>query len=208
MTNTMRNFWIGITAAFLLVFASMGQAKEAPDVLLKRVTQDLIVELRKQDKTLRDNSDNIYPIIDRILVPYIDWHAMAQWVVGRNAWMKASDAQKKQFSNEFKDLLIRTYASTLRAYNNQTIEYFPLRGSAQGKTRVQVASRILESGREPIRVNYRLADKGDSWKVYDISIEGVSLLRGFQQQFSQEIQQGGLDNLIKRLHQHNEKPLK
>src|SRR5262249_4358104 len=154
------------------------------DVLLKRVTQELITVLRKEDVSLRKNPDHIYDIIDRVLVPYIDWEAMAQWVIGRNAWMSATPAQRKQFAHEFKDLLIRTYASTLRAYKNQTIEYLPVRGGVQDKNRVQIASLIKEPGRESIKVNYRLADKGSSWKVYDISIEGVSLLKGFQAQFA------------------------
>lgn len=190
-----------------LLFAAPLQAKESPDAMLKNVTQNLITELRQQDKSVRQNPAHIYDIINRILVPHVDWEAMAQWVIGRSAWTQATPAQRKAFAKEFRDLLIRTYASTLRAYNNQTIEYLPIRGGVQGK-RVQISSTIKEPGREPIRVTYRLADKGADWKVYDISIEGVSLLKGFQAQFAPEIRQSGLDALIQRLHQHNEKPLK
>lgn len=192
---------------FFFAGANSVLAKESPDDLLKRVTQDLISALRQQDQALRENPDHIYKIIDEILVPYVDWHAMAQWVIGRQAWERATEEQRTKFSNEFKDLLIRTYASTLRAYNNQTIEYLPIRDGS-GKQRVQVASRIKEPGRDPIKVAYRLVDKGDSWKVYDISIEGISLLKGFQSQFSDEIHQHGIDALIRRLHAHNEKPLR
>ncbi len=198
--------YIGMT--LFLFWSNAVHAKEAPDVLLKRVTQELITVLRQEDSSLRKNPDQIYAVIDKILVPYVDWEAMSQWVVGRSAWMNASATQRQQFSKEFRDLLIRTYASTLRAYNNQTIDYSPIRGGVQGKNRIQIASFIKEPGREPIRVNYRLADKGSSWKVYDISIEGVSLLKGFQAQFAPEIRQSGIDSLIKRLHQHNEKPLR
>lgn len=181
---------------------------EAPDLMLKRVTQELITALRQHDSDLQSNPNHIYPIIDKILVPHIDWDAMAHWVVGRNAWDRSTQAQRVRFSKEFKDLLVRTYASTLRAYNNQTIEYLPIRGGIEGKNRVLVASLIKENGREPIKVTYRMALKGNTWLVYDISIEGVSLLKGFQSQFEQEVRQKGLDSLSDRLHHHNEKPLR
>jgi phospholipid transport system substrate-binding protein len=197
-----------ILILFILAMPLKVIAQEDPDILLKRVTNELVFALREQDKLLKQNPDKIYDIIDQILVPHVDWHSMAQWVVGRHAWQRASEADRKQFANEFKDLLIRTYASTLRAYNNQTIEYLPIRGGFAGKDRVQVSSRIKEPGRESIRVNYRLVNKGNAWRVYDITIEGVSLLKGFQSQFAEEAQRGGLKPLIKRLHTHNEKPLR
>ena len=192
--------------SLMLTFTAF--AAEAPDTMLNRVTQEMITALRNHDAELRSNPNRIYPIIDKILVPHIDWDAMAHWVVGRNAWDSASDGQRQRFSKEFKDLLVRTYASTLRAYNNQTIEYLPIRGGIAGKNRVLVASLIREPNREAIKVTYRMAKKGDTWLVYDISIEGVSLLKGFQSQFAQEVQQKGLDSLSDRLHQHNEKPLR
>ncbi|MBS0286207.1 MAG: ABC transporter substrate-binding protein [Proteobacteria bacterium] len=202
-----------VSRIVMMLFACLLMTKafaepEAPDVMLKRVTQEMIGALKEHDKDLRNHPEHIYPIIDRILVPHIDWDAMAHWVVGRNAWARASEQQRARFSKEFKDLLVRTYASTLRAYNNQTIEYLPIRGGIGDKNRVQVSSLIRESGREAIRVNYRVGKQADEWLVYDISIEGVSLLKGFQAQFEQEIQQKGLDSLSDRLHQHNEKPLR
>ncbi len=202
-----------IVSRLMMLFLAFGiatqvLAQEDPDLMLKRVTQEMISALKQDDKDLKSNPNKIYPIIERILVPHIDWDAMAHWVVGRNAWSRASDAQRARFSKEFKDLLVRTYASTLRAYNNQTIEYLPIRGGIQGKNRVQVSSLIRENGREPIKVTYRMGKQGDTWLVYDITIEGISLLKGFQSQFAQEIQQKGLDSLSERLHQHNEKPLR
>lgn len=182
--------------------------KESPEVLLKRITQELTSELRRDNVKSSTNSAQLYKVIDRILVPHVDWEAMSQWVLGRDAWLKATTLQRQEFSEEFKDLLIRTYASTLKAYNNQTIEYLPIRGGMEGKSRVQIASYIREPGREPIKVSYRLANKGQDWKVYDITIEGISLLKGFQSQFAPEVRQGGVTGITKRLHQHNEKPLR
>lgn len=189
-------FWLGLSVA---------QAKEGPEKLLDRVTQEMIDSLKRHDAELKKDPELIYKIVNKIIVPYIDWPAMSGWVVGRQAWGSASESQRNDFIQEFKTLLIHTYASTLRAYNDQVVDYLPIRGGVQGKTRVVVSSLIKEPGRQPIRVTYRMADKGDTWKVYDISIEGVSLLKGFQSQFSNEIQQGGIEKLLQRLRKHNEK---
>lgn len=205
MHSTVRTLYLVIILLFS--FNSVALAQEQPDVMLQRVTQEMISALRQNDQALQQHPEKIYGIIETILVPHIDWVAMSRWVVGRNAWQNASDASKQRFVKEFKELLIRTYASTLRAYNNQTIDYLPIRGGIQGKPRVQVGSLIKEPGREPIRVSYRLVNKGANWQVYDITIEGVSLLKGFQSQFATEIQQNGLDKLIDHLREHNEKPL-
>lgn len=206
MHSTVRQLYLVVLILFGLCGAVM--AEEQPDAMLQRVTNEMIDALRHHDKTLQQKPEKIYDIIETILVPHIDWIAMSRWVVGRGAWESATEDQKKRFVGQFKELLIRTYASTLRAYNNQTIDYLPIRGGVQGKPRVQVGSLIKEPGREPIRVSYRLVNKGSDWQVYDISIEGVSLLKGFQSQFATEIQQDGLEKLIEHLREHNEKPLK
>jgi len=191
-----------------ILWLGIAQAKAAPDVMLKQVTQQLVGELRSQDALLKRNPNHIYTIINTVLVPHLDWSTMSKWVLGRQVWMNATVDQKRRFTAEFRELLIRTYASTLQAYNNQTIEYLPLRSGYAGRTRVQIESRILEPGREPIRVSYRLADRGNAWQVYDISIEGVSLLKGFQQQFAEEMQKGGVEHLIQTLARHNRKQIK
>lgn len=200
-------FYVFSFLFFLCMLNATACAKADPDVLLKQITQELLTTLRSEEAQIQAAPNRLYAIIDKILVPYVDWDAMSHWVIGRSAWAQASDLQRQRFSQAFKKLLIRTYASTLRAYRNQTIEYLPVRGGIDGKSRIQVSSLIKEPGRETIRVTYRLADKGTQWKVYDIAIEGVSLLKGFQAQFATELKQNGLDKLIQRLQQHNEKAL-
>lgn len=203
-----------IASRFLLVlllvqtvFVKQVVAAESPDVMLNRITKDMLTTLRDRDDELRTKPNLIFEIIDKILVPHVDSMGMARWVAGRHAWSKANQSQRIRFANEFRDLLIRTYASTLIAYNNQTVEYLPIRGDVANKRRVQVNSLIREPGKDPIKVAYRLISKANGWKVYDISIEGVSLLKGFQSQFSTEIQQKGIESVIKRIQEHNKKPL-
>lgn len=181
---------------------------ERPERLLERVTDQMISTLKRHHEHLKRNPQGVIEIIDKILVPHVDEQAMARWVAGRNAWQKATQKQRVLFTNEFRDLLIRTYASTLMEYDNQRIEYLPIRGGVQGKKRVQVASIIREPGRDPINVTYRMVAKSNDWKVYDISIEGVSLLKGFKSQFSQEIERQGMERVINRMKEHNKKPIK
>jgi len=196
-----------ICSLFFLVVSGKLFSQQQPEIMLKDITAELITELKNKNTEIRQHPNHINSIIERLLAPHVDWHTMSQWVVGRQAWDQASESQRNQFVKEFKDLLVRTYASTFRAYNDQKIVYMPVRGGIDGKDRVQISSEILQSGREPIRVSYRLIRKGDTWLVYDIVIEGVSLLKGFQEQFSAVLQQEGLGGLTKKLCRHNEKPL-
>lgn len=198
---------IFLSLFFILFNVDVVAAIEPPDRLLDRVTQEMISALKRNDRALKQNPDRIIQIIDTILVPHMDSVSMARWVAGRQAWQQASSSERTQFVNEFRDLLVRTYASSLLSYNNQEIEYFPVRGG-YNKKRVMVNSVIRERGKESVRVSFRLLNRSANWKVYDISIEGVSLLKGFQSQFSNEIRQYGMEHVIKRIKEHNRKPIK
>lgn len=192
---------------YLLVGSAYAYAIERPEILLEEVTQEMLVALKRNDSQIKKDPQRLVQIIEDILVPHVDIYDMSRWVVGRNAWLKASNSQKQRFAKEFKNLMIRTYASSLTAYSDQTIVYKPVRGDVSNKKRVQVSSQILESGRAPINVTYRLVQKQDKWRVYDIIIEGVSLLKGFKSQFAQDIQQSGLDTVIDKMSSHNQKPI-
>lgn len=188
------------------VFASVF-AMERPEVELKTVTDQMLSALKRENKAIQDNPQRLVTIIEKILVPHVDIYDMSRWVVGRNAWLKATPTQKAQFSKEFKNLLIRTYASNLTAYNDQVIEYLPVNDDAAKKSRVLVSTLIEQEGREPIHVSYRLRNSGGKWMLYDINVEGVSLLAGFKAQFESDIQESGIDSVIEKMQTHNDKPL-
>jgi phospholipid transport system substrate-binding protein len=118
-------------------------------------------------------------------------------VLGKH-WNRASPEQQEAFQREFRSLLLRTYATALSKYRNQTIDYKPLR-SQPGDTDVTVKTEILQPGGQPVAVDYALEKSGDNWKVYDIVIEGVSLVTNYRSQFSNEIKQSGMDGLIQKL---------
>lgn len=198
--------WLGI---FLMmwVFFSSAFAIQRPEVELKSVTDQMLSALKRESGTIENNPNRLFVIVNNILVPHVDIDDMSRWVIGRNAWMKATPAQRSEFSKAFKNLLIRTYSSNLTAYTNQTIEYLPVRDDVAAKNRVQVATLIKSSNRDPIRVSYRLKKMSDKWMLYDISVEGVSLLRGFKAQFEPEAQSAGISAVIQKIKNHNEKPV-
>jgi phospholipid transport system substrate-binding protein len=122
-------------------------------------------------------------------------------VLGRN-WKTASKEQQTQFVNEFRTLLVRTYSSALAKYRNQTINYKPMRAGA-GDTDVTVKTEIVQPGGPPVLVDYSLHKEDDGWKVYDVVIEGVSLVTNYRGQFANEIKQGGMEGLIQKLADKN-----
>ena len=194
IANPKRNWMLVFFLGIGLLFCSrlVGASLEKPEVMLQHVTQQMLDALRENESLLKTNPEKIVDLVDDILVPHFESQDMAKWVVGRNAWLQASSDQRKQFTDEFKVLLIRTYATTLTAYTNQTVIYLPVRGDYTTKKRIQVSSIIRDPGKESIKIAYRLVQRDNQWKVYDIIIEGVSLLKGFQSQFSPDIQQYGL----------------
>jgi phospholipid transport system substrate-binding protein len=182
-----------------------GSAPADPLALLQSVTQEVLAELKAEQETIKADPRKVQALINRVMLPQVDIDGMSQWVVGRTAWNQASSEQQQAFIGQFRHLILNTYANTLSAYHNQTIEYFPMREPVADKVRVQVISVIREPSKEPINVVYRLVKKPEGWKVYDIIIEGISLLKGFQAQFAEDIQSKGLTKVTEDLRVHNQK---
>lgn len=191
--------------AVLWVWVPYALAIERPEVELKSVTDQMLSALKEESNSINKNPNRLFMIVNNILVPHMDIEDMSRWVIGRNAWMKATPLQRAKFSTAFKKLLIKTYSSNLTAYSNQIIEYLPVREDMTTKSRVQVLTLIKSAAHEPVRVAYRLKKMGDKWMLYDISVEGVSLLRGFKAQFEPEAQASGLEAVIQKIQTHNEK---
>jgi phospholipid transport system substrate-binding protein len=191
----------------LVSFLGLAHAETRPESILDTATKSMLSTLKSNKQDLRRNPSKLYTVVDSILVPHVDTEYMAKWVVGRQHWSAATPGQRQQFIVEFKKMVVRSYASSLLAYSNQVVTYYPIKGDIQGKNKVQVSSIIRQPNGEKINVAYRLLRAGDSWKVYDIIIEGVSLLQGFQSQFADDLRAAGLEQLINKLHTHNSKPL-
>lgn len=189
-------------ATLSLLFASnVLYAGIGPDELVKKTSEDVIAVVKSDKDIQAGNQEKIFKLAEEKILPNFNFEKVSRMVLGKN-WTKATPEQKTAFQQEFKTLLLRTYATALSKYKNQVIEYKPLR-MEDGASNATVKTSILQEGGQPIAVDYALEKKADDWKVYDIVIEGVSLVTNYRSQFAQEIRQNGLDSLIKKLAEKN-----
>lgn len=179
-------------------------AVEDPVKMLKSVSDSVLKALKDNGTALDANPNKIYDFVDKLIIPYVDFNEMSTWVAGRTVWGKASEKMRDDFVKEFQILVVRTYAIALRNYRNETVYFAPQKVDLT-KDRIQITSTIVRTSKENINLNYRLVKHENKWLVYDIIIEGVSILQGFQAQFTNEIRQKGLDKVIAQIKEHNKK---
>ena len=186
----------------VLSFASANvYSNIGPDELVRKTADD-VISIIKQDKDIQAGDTNkIYKLAEEKILPNFDFERISRLVLGK-AWRKATDKQKTEFKYEFKNLLLRTYAVALSKYKDQKIEYKPLRMKPTDEI-VTVKTEIIQSGGQPIDVDYALAKQDDGWLVIDIIIEGVSLVTNYRSQFASEIKKNGMDSLIIELAKKN-----
>lgn len=183
----------------LISFASFAESDSNPVALLQSIANRMIAGLKVNKATLKTNPRVVYSLANRIVVPYADLDEMSRRVLPPQVWAQATPTQRIQFKREFTTLLIRTYASALAAYKDQVVQFYPIRGGYAGKSVVEVSSDIVNDG-PSIHVVYRLVRKGGSWRLYDMSVEGVSLIESFRSQFADILSQGGnMDQLLNRI---------
>ena len=179
-------------------------AQEAPDALVKRVTNEVLAII-KADKDLQSgNSSKIVQLAEAKVLPHFDFARMTRLAVGRN-WQKASDAQKEQLVKEFRTMLVRTYSTSLTAYRNQTIEVKPLKMAPADKE-VTVRTAVIQQGGPQIPIDYAMEMVDGGWKVYDVVIDGASLVTTYRSTFNEQVQKGGIDGLVKTLAERNQSP--
>lgn len=188
---------------FLLFFCITAFAASSPLAMLQSTSDQALAALKQNSATLKTNPRVVYQIMNTIIVPHFDLQGMARAVVSRDVWNQASQEQRVEFTRQFTVLLVRTYSSALASYQNEKVEFLPSRAGANG-SRTQINSQIVRQGGPAISVNYRLALVGSTWKIYDFTVEGVSLLESYRTQFAGILSQGGgLAALISKLNQHN-----
>lgn len=175
-----------------------------PIVMLKTVTTEVQQALKANSSRIDAKTEGVYEVADKYILPHVDFNEMSVWVAGRTAWGKASEATREAFISQFKVLVVRTYATALYHYTNEKLE-FPKQHIDEKKERIQVTSTLVRSNKDSIRLDYRLIKHDHGWLVYDIIIEGVSILQGFQAQFSEKIRQQGLEKVIAQIKEHNNK---
>jgi len=193
-----KKFFIALSMVF---FSTAVFAIEAPDALVKRTAEDVLAIVKSDSDIQAGNHAKIFALAEEKILPNFNFVRVSRLVLGKN-WTRATAEQRTDFQKEFRTLLLRTYATALSKYQDQTIEFLPLRMVDDAKT-ASVKTKIIQSGGQPIAVDYSLAREEDAWKVYDIVIEGVSLVTNYRGQFSQEVRKNGLDSLIGKLSNKN-----
>jgi phospholipid transport system substrate-binding protein len=171
--------------------------------MLQRISDEVIEVLKQRREEINSNPEIVYQIVNTHIVPYLDDVTLAKLALGKN-WNKASNEQKIEFVDQFRNLLIRTYGKSLQEFKDQTINFAPLNVSA-GEERVVVKSEVLQSGGPSIPVDYRLRLKDGEWKVYDVIIDGVSLVTNYRGTFAQEMRKGGMEAVLEMLRDKNAK---
>lgn len=192
-----------IVSALLISSAVSAGEIEAPLEMLKRTSDEVIKELKAKRAAIDADPNLVYQIVNEYIVPQLDDVTLAKLALGKN-WRKASNEQKIEFVDQFRSLLIRTYGKSLQEFSDQKINFFPVRMKADA-TKVTVKSEVLQSGGPSIPMDYRLRLKKDAWKVYDIKIDGVSLVTSYKGTFTQEVRKGGIKGLLKMLQDKNAK---
>ena len=190
------------TAAFSFTGIN-AHAQEAADEVIRKNVNEVLAAL-KSDKDLQSGDiKKIEKLAEDKILPHFNFPRMTQLAVGRN-WKDASDAQKTSLTDQFRTLLLRTYSSTLSQYRNQTIDVKPLKAAA-ADAEVVVKTAVIQSGGQPIPIDYSMEKTSSGWKVYDVLIDGVSLVTNYRSSFNTEIKTNGVDGLIKSLTDRNTK---
>lgn len=195
---------IGGAAATALV---SGADTHPAEEIIRQTSDHILTQLRKERNVMQTNPNRVYELVDKIVLPHFDFGKMSSWVLGKY-WRQASARQKKSFAKEFRVLLVRTYAKSLADNMDMKVEYFPLKSAPQKGTKdatnVTVRTEIPLEGGFPLPIDYSLYLKNNTWKVYDISIDGISLVNNYRTTFANEIRRDGLQKLIKKLAARNQ----
>ena len=183
-------------ALFAVASLALAQDAIAPDALVRSITLDVLA-IVNQNTAQQGDPRRIANVIETKVLPHFELTRMTQLAMGRN-WRMATPEQQKTLTAEFMTLLVRTYSTALASYRDQAIDFRPLR-AAPDATEVTVKSLVRRPGGQPIAIDYDLGKTAAGWKVFDVKVEGVSLVTTYRETFANEVRENGIDGLIKSL---------
>jgi len=197
-----RTFSIACCAALLLSRLALAAAAEPPDVLVRDTSERVLEIIRTDPAIIAGDKERISEVVESYLIPHFDFVGMTRLALGKN-WRQIDPEKRPALVREFQTLLVRTYSTALTEYRDQKIEYKPLTLAADAR-RAVVETMISQQGAQPIAMNYRMALTADGWKVYDVIVEGVSLVINYRSLFDSTVESSGVDGLIKLLQDKNQ----
>ncbi|MCW8919212.1 MAG: ABC transporter substrate-binding protein [Gammaproteobacteria bacterium] len=203
MMRRLALFWPLATALLLTALMRPALAAHPAEQLVIDTTDRVLARLKADSERLKGDASLIYPLVEDLVLPHFDFERMSIWVLGKN-WRGADKAQQQQFTTEFRTLLVRTYAKALLEYTDQQLRYLPFHAE-EGADRVTVKTEIEQSGGPSIPLHYSMyLNKGGEWKVYDIKVDGISLVSNYRSSFATEIRNGGIPRLLDKLVRMNQ----
>jgi phospholipid transport system substrate-binding protein len=203
MKKLLQAWVLAFGALFILsVYAQDKDMK--PDELVKKVTDDVLAAVKTDKQLAAGDKQKALKLAEEKVLPHIDFEEATRLAVGR-AWREASPEQKQKLIAEFRRMLVRTYSSAISAYEGQTMKVQPVH-MKPGETDVTVHNQYIRPGGKPVALDYQMHKTPDGWKIYDIIVEGVSLVLTYRSEFDAVVKQQGVDGLIKRLAEKNTPP--
>lgn len=193
----LRSFFLLLALLAGLNAAKALAADMPPDVLARTTTQEVMAILKQDQDIKSGNMNKVYQLVEAKILPNFDFNRMTQLAVGKH-WPRATAQQKQALVTQFRNLLVRTYSGALTALNNETVEFKPL-AMKPDDTDVTVHTEVHQPGGKPVPIDYSMYKTAFGWKVYDVSIDGVSLVTNYRASFSSTIRERGIDGLIKTL---------
>ncbi|MCB2426499.1 MlaC/ttg2D family ABC transporter substrate-binding protein [Methylophaga pinxianii] len=195
-----------LTALFLgfITISASAQAMPEPQALVKEASDNMLKALKEHEAELQSDPQKIYSLVQDILIPHFDFERMARLALGRS-WRDASADQQAKFVEEFRLLLVRTYSTAMLEYTNEEIRFLPFRDDIE-TGRVNVSMEVVQPNGPSIPMALALyKNKNNEWKVYDVKIEGISLVTNYRSTFNRDIRTNGMDALIESLSKRNDK---
>ncbi len=182
---------------FCTVNTWVSAEEQTPEQIVEQTSSELLQIINQQSERIKTEEGYVNEVINNVILPLIDLQSMGKLILGKH-WKTASEEQREQFINQFKSMLVRTYAKSVADYGHAKVKVFPPQGEQKGK-RHRVKSHLDIGSGAPLQVDYVFRRKDDSWKVFDLVVDGLSLIKNFRTSFSQEISETSLDALINRL---------
>jgi len=198
------NYMLRIIGLCSFGFVAGAAAQQlGPEQLVQKVTEEVMTSIKSDKQLAAGDKQKAMKLAEEKVLPYIDFEEATRLAVGR-AWSQASADQKKKLVSEFRNMLVRTYSNAIEAYQGQTLKVLPSRGGKQeAKDEATVRTQFTRAGGKPLPIEFQMRKSADAWKVYDISVEGISLVLTYRSEFDSVVKQSGIDGLIKRLTEKN-----
>ena len=197
-----KRIWAPMLALLMILSATAATAADDPTTIVRETTDQVLERVRADKEALQSDIGRMYNLVSELIFPHFDFPIMSQFVLGEH-WSKADESSRAGFIEQFRKLLVRTYATALLQFSNQEISYPPVEQSGRASF-ARVMQDIAQPGGSPLSVLYRLHNKSGDWKVYDVSISGVSLIQTYKANFDSKVKQDGLEGLIASLDSKNQ----